>query len=411
MYDTTEGLPDLLARETVSVYAGFDPTAPSLHVGHLLQIATLARFQRFGHTPVMIVGGGTGLIGDPSGKSTERTLLTRDRVEENVAAIRAQLTRLVGVDASSHTAQVVNNADWLTTIGAMEFLRDVGKHFTVNAMLAKESVRRRLENEEGISYTEFSYSLLQAYDFLMLHDRFDCTVQVGGSDQWGNILAGCDLIRRVRPGAKAHGLVTPLLTTASGTKFGKTEAGAVWIEPALTRPYEFYQFWLHTDDRDAVRYLKFFTFLTATEIEALESAGAREPERRHPQRALAREVTRWVHGEQAVGAAEAAAETLFGGDLSAMSVTELLQVFPDVPSVAVRYEPEGWPLVELLVSAAAVSSRSEATRLIRAGGVYVNNRRMTDEKERLRPEHAIQGAVFVLRKGKRDHFLVQISPS
>jgi tyrosyl-tRNA synthetase len=248
VYDATEGVRDVLAHEHVTVYSGFDPTAASLHVGHLLQILGLARFQRFGHSPIALVGGGTGLIGDPSFKATERTLLTVEQVDANVAGIRAQLGRFLDFESGSTTARLVNNAEWLTKLGAIEFMRDVGKHFSVNAMMAKEAIKRRVEADEGISYTEFSYPLLQSYDFLVLHNQFGCTLQIGGSDQWGNITAGMDLIRRVR-GTKAYGLVSPLLMTSAGTKFGKTEAGTVWLDANLTRPYEFYQFWLNADDR------------------------------------------------------------------------------------------------------------------------------------------------------------------
>jgi tyrosyl-tRNA synthetase len=408
IYDATEGVRDVLAREKVTGYVGFDPTAPSLHVGSLLVILVLAHLQRHGHSPIALVGGGTGLIGDPSGKTTERQLLTPERVEENVAGIRAQLARFLDFDAKTAPARLVNNAEWLTTLGAIEFMRDVGKHFTVNAMLAKESVRRRIESEDGISYTEFSYSLLQAYDYLVLHDRFECTLQMGGSDQLGNILAGMDLIRRVR-GGKAHGLVMPLITTAAGTKFGKTEAGTIWLDPALTKPYEFYQFWLNTDDRDAVRYLKFFTFLDERRIAELEAVSAREPEKRHAQRELAREVTRLVHGDREVQAAEAASEKLFGSGLSRMSVRELLDVFANVPSKTIAREEGGWRVVSLLTEVGLAASNSEATRLIRSGGVYVNDRRVTDEKERLTPDQAIDGQVFVVRKGKKDNFLIRIA--
>jgi tyrosyl-tRNA synthetase len=286
-------------------------------------------------------------------------------------------------------------------------MRDVGKHFTVNAMTAKESVKRRIESDEGISYTEFSYPLLQSYDFLILYDRFSCTVQIGGSDQWGNITAGMDLIRRVR-GGKAHGLVLPLLMTAAGTKFGKTEAGSVWLDPKLTKPYEFYQFWLNTDDRDAVRYLKFFTFLDPSRISELEAATTQEPEKRHAQLELARQVTALVHGEAVVRDAEAASRKLFGGDVASMSVNELLQVFPNVPSTSTAYVADGWPIVEFLSSTGVASSKGEATRLIRAGGIYINDRRVTDEKLRLRPDEAIEGQLFVVRKGKKDNYLVRI---
>ena len=407
VYDATEGLREVLARETLTGYAGFDPTAASLHVGHLLPALSLARLQQSGHSPIAIVGGGTGLIGDPSGKSVERTLLTVEQVESNVESIHQQLSRFLDFDTRRNPARLVNNADWLTRMSAMEFLRDVGKFFTVNAMLAKESVKRRIESADGISYTEFSYSLLQAYDFLMLHDRYGCTLQVGGSDQWGNIVAGIDLIRRVRA-AKAHGLVMPLLTTSSGAKFGKTEGGAVWLDPALTSPYEFYQFWFNADDRDTVRYLKFFTFLDAGAIAALEASSAKEPERRHAQRELAREVTRLVHGDMAVREAEAAAEKLFRGDIASMSVAELLQIFPNVPSCDLAPVEGGWLVPELLTSAGVAASKSEAVRLVKGGGVSLNGRRLADEKERITAAQALEGRIFVIRKGKRENFLVRL---
>jgi tyrosyl-tRNA synthetase len=409
VYDATEGVRDVLARERLTGYIGFDPTAKSLHVGSLLPIMALAHMQRHGHTPIALVGGGTGMIGDPSGKTVERQLLTLEQVQANVEGLRAQLGRFLDFDATrTNRALLLDNAAWLTRMSAIDFMRDVGKYFTVNAMLARESVKRRIESQEGISYTEFSYTLLQAYDYFVLHDKFSCTLQMGGSDQWGNITAGMDLIRRVR-GKKAHGLVLPLVTTSAGTKFGKTEAGTIWLDPGLTSPYEFYQFWLNADDRDAVKHLKFFTFLDGARIAGLEAAGVREPEKRHPQRVLAQEVTRLVHGEEAVREAEAAAEKLFGGDLSTMSVRELLDVFANVPSKVVGHEPEGWRLVNLLTDVGLTSSNSEATRLIRNGGIYVNERRITDEKERLRAEQAIEGQLFVVRKGKKDNFLIRIA--
>jgi tyrosyl-tRNA synthetase len=407
VYGSTEGLRELISREKQTAYIGFDPTAASLHVGSLLPMVSLARLQRFGHPPIAVVGGGTGMIGDPSGKATERSLLTAEQVDANVEGIRAQLSRVLDFADTSTPARLVNNAEWLGKLGAIEFMRDVGKYFTVNYMLAKDSVKRRSESEDGISYTEFSYLLLQSYDFLVLHDRFKCTLQLGGSDQWGNITAGVDLIRRLR-GAKAHGLVMPLLTTASGAKFGKTEAGAVWLDPALTSPFRFYQFWLNTEDSDAGRYLRFFTFLDRDTIEQLEETIRLAPESREGQRALAREVTRLVHGDTAVREAEAATEKLFRGDVAAMSVSELLQVFPNVPSSTMEYQAKGWPIVELLASTGIAASKSEATRLIRSGGIYVNSRRVTDEKESLRADQAIEGLLFVVRKGKRDNFLIRI---
>jgi len=333
--------------------------------------------------------------------------MTNEQVEANVAGIRGQLERFLDFDVPRNPARLVNNAEWLTALSAMEFLRDVGKYFTVNAMLAKESVKRRIEGEDGISYTEFSYSLLQAYDFLVLHDRFGCTLQLGGSDQWGNIVAGIDLIRRVR-GAKAHGLVMPLLTTASGAKFGKTEGGAVWLDAALTSPYEFYQYWFNTDDRDAVRYLKFFTFLDQAAVTELDAMSVQAPEKRHAQRALAREVTRLVHGQAAVVEAEAAAEKLFRGDLSALSMTELLQIFSNVPSSDLTTAETGWTMTELLAAAGVAGSKGEAARLVKGGGITLNGRRVADDKERVLPMHAIEGRIFVIRKGKRDNFLVRL---
>ena len=407
VYDATEGVRDLFARETVTGYIGFDPTAGSLHVGNLQVIMPLVRMQRFGHRPIALVGGGTGLIGDPSGKTVERQLLSAAQVEANVAGIRAQLARFLDFESTTAPARLIDNAEWLTRLGAIEFMRDVGKHFTVNAMLAKESVRKRIEGTEGISYTEFSYSLLQAYDFLELYRRHGCVLQMGGSDQWGNITAGMDLIRRVE-GGKAHGLVLPLITTSSGAKFGKTETGTIWLDPARTTPYEFYQFWLNTEDDDAARYLKSFTFLDRARIMEVETASAREPERRHAQRALAREVTRLVHGDAAVRDAEAATEKLFSGDVASMGARELLAVFANVPSKTIAPAADGWRVVNLLTETGVTASNSEATRLIRSGGIYVNERRIADEKARLRADEAIDGQLFVIRKGKKDYVLIRI---
>src|SRR5438067_2937393 len=285
--EATEHLADAFTKERVTGYIGFDPTASSLHVGSLLTMMGLARLQRFGHTPIAIVGGGTGMIGDPSGKAQERLLLTREQIDENVAAIRQQLSRILDFDARGNAARIVNNAEWLASFDLLGFLRDTGKHFTVNYMLQKESVNRRLENEEGISYTEFSYLLLQARDFLELFDRYGCTLQMGGSDQWGNITAGIELIRKLRA-TRAHGLVWPLMTTAAGAKFGKTEVGTIWLDAARTSPFKFYQFWLNTDDRDVIHYLKYFTFLARDEIAALEETTRTSPEKREAQRVLAR---------------------------------------------------------------------------------------------------------------------------
>ena len=410
VYEATDGAADLLARGKVTCYIGFDPTAPSLHVGSLLPMMALARMQRFGHSPIAIAGGGTGLIGDPSGRTVERQLLTPDQADANLRGIREQLARFLDFDAASNPARIVNNADWLTKLDLMGFLRDIGKHFTVNYMLAKESVKRRLELEEGISFTEFSYLMLQAYDYLTLFDRYGCTLQMGGSDQWGNITAGCDLIRKLR-GARAHGLVLPLVTTASGVKFGKTEAGAVWLDERLTSAFRFYQFWLHTDDRDVSDYLRYFTFLTEDEITAVDDELARAPEGRAAQRTLAREVTRLVHGDQAVARAERASALLFGEGITELNVDDVLAVFDDVPSIemeAAAFAGEGAPLADIMVKAGAASSKGEAARLVRGGGVYVNNRRVADERARLTAAQAISGRLFVLRKGQRQNHLVRL---
>lgn len=408
--ESTEGLRDALLATPMTGYIGFDPTASSLHVGSLLTVMGLARLQRFGHTPVAIVGGGTGMIGDPSGKSQERVLLSSAEVEENVAGIRAQLEKFLDFGATANPARIVNNADWLGTIDVLSFLRDVGKHFTVSYMLQKESVARRLESEGGISYTEFSYLVLQAYDFLQLFDRYGCSLQMGGSDQWGNITAGIGLIRKLR-GQKAHGLVWPLMTTASGVKFGKTEAGAIWLDPQRTSPFRFYQFWLNTDDRDVVRYLKCFTFLERDAIEELVRATREKPEAREAQRALAREVTTLVHGGEQVARAERAAAVLFADIHESLTVADkddVLMAYGDAPSTELTLPPDGISLVELLATVKLASSRSEATRLVKSGGVYVNNVRAQNEKARVTIADAVGGEVIVLRKGRRDQHVVRI---
>jgi len=405
--ESTEGTRDALRAAPMTGYIGFDPTAPSLHVGSLLTVMGLARLQRFGHKPIAIVGGGTGMIGDPSGKSQERVLLSSADVAKNVAGIRAQLERFLDFDAPRNAALIVNNADWLGAIDVLSFLRDVGKHFTVNYMLQKESVSRRLESEEGISYTEFSYLVLQAYDYLQLFDRYGCTLQMGGSDQWGNITAGIELIRRLR-GQKVHGLVWPLMTTTSGVKFGKTEAGAIWLDAERTSPFHFYQFWLNTDDRDVVRYLKSFTFLSRDQIQPLEQATSEKPEAREAQRALAREVTTLVHGAEQVSRAERAASVLFTDNLTTADVNDVLMVLADAPSTDLALPEKGITLVELLATVKLAASRSEATRLIKSGGVYVNNVRANDEKALLTAADAIGGQVIVLRKGRRDQHVVRV---
>jgi tyrosyl-tRNA synthetase len=411
--ESTEGLADLFAKESVTAYIGFDPTASSLHVGSLLTVMGLARLQRFGHNPIAIVGGGTGMIGDPSGKSQERTLLSRDQLDENVAGIRRQLEKFLDFDAGPHPARIVNNAEWLASFDLLGFLRDTGKHFTVNYMLQKESVSRRLESEDGISFTEFSYLLLQARDFVELFDRYGCTLQMGGSDQWGNITAGIDLIRRLRA-KKAHGLVWPLMTTASGGKFGKTEAGTIWLDPERTSPFKLYQFWLNTEDRDVVSYLKLFTFLDRAAIEELAGLTASAPAKREAQRVLAREVTTLVHGAEDVTRAEHASRVLFGEDIATLSADQVLAVFGDVSSSTVpeaSFDGDGLALVDLLADSQVklAPSKSEARRLVTSGGVYVNNRRIVDPQARLTRDQAIDGRLFVLRKGQKQNHLVRLA--
>jgi tyrosyl-tRNA synthetase len=409
--EASEGVDEVLEARKVSGYIGFDPTAASLHVGTLMPIMLLARMQRHGHTPIALVGGGTGLIGDPSGKTKERQLLSAERVEENVRGIRAQLEPFLDFESRSNPAKLVNNADWLTGISFIEFLRDVGKYFTINYLLAKESVKRRVEQDGGLSFTEFSYSLLQAYDYLVLHDREGCTLQMGGSDQWGNITSGIELIRKLRQ-RPAHGLVCPLVTTSSGVKFGKTEAGTIWLDPELTSPYELFQFWLNVDDRDVLDYLRYFTWLGPGEIDELAAAMEERPGAREPQRRLAREVTAAVHGEGELERAERASRVLFGGEVEGLGSRELLQVFKEVPSSEVppdRLAGDGLPIADLLAESGLVSSKSEARRSIDQGGIYLNNRRVVDARASVTREDAIDGELLVLRKGKKAYHLVRVA--
>ena len=411
VHDKTEEIPALFARERVTAYIGFDPTASSLHVGSLLTVMGLARLQRFGHTPIAIVGGGTGMIGDPSGKSQERLLLSAEQVEANVAGIRAQLERFLDFHAPANAARIVNNAEWLATTDLLTFLRDTGKHFTVNYMLQKESVSRRLESEDGISFTEFSYLLLQAYDFVQVFDRYGCTVQLGGSDQWGNITAGIDLIRK-RRAAKAHGLVWPLLKSSTGVKFGKTEAGTVWLDAGRTSPFRFYQFWLNTDDRDVVSHLRLFTFLDRADIDALAERTAAEPGKRDAQRRLAGEVTTLVHGADQAARAEQASSLLFGEDITTLPVDDVLAVFDDVPSSELpmaEFDGAGMGIVDLVARVQLAPSKGEARRLVQSGGVYVNNQRQSDPQARVTREQAIGGRLFVVRKGQKQNHVVRLT--
>ncbi|RMH12477.1 MAG: tyrosine--tRNA ligase [Gemmatimonadetes bacterium] len=409
--DATEGAAEALAEAPVHAYIGFDPTSDSLHVGSLMPIMGLVHLQRAGHHPIVVVGGGTGLIGDPSGKTQERQLLTREQVDENLAGIRAQLEHFLDFDTPTNPARTVNNLDWLGELRLLDFLRDTGKHFSVNALIRKESIRRRLEDEDhGISYAEFSYALLQAYDFLALFEREGCTFQMGGSDQWGNITAGIDLIRRVH-GARAYGLTYPLVTNASGTKFGKTEAGNVWLDPERTSPYRFYQFWLNTDDADALRYLRYFTLLDREQVAELEAAQAERPHERPAQRALAEDVTRRVHGEDGLARAQRATQVLFGGALDGLGADEIADIFADVPSERLeraRLEGEGMGVVELLAEVGAAQSRGDARRAVEGGGVYLNNRRVASVEARVGVGDAVEGRFLVLRRGKKRYHLVEL---
>jgi tyrosyl-tRNA synthetase len=410
LYDASEGLEEALTNQRMTGYIGFDPTAASLHVGSLLPIMGLVRLQQHGHTPIALVGGGTGMIGDPSGKTQERQLLSKEQIEYNLEGIKAQLSLFLDFETKTNRAMLINNADWLVPASMVDFLRDVGKHFTVNYMLAKESVKRRYEEGEGISFTEFSYMLLQSYDFLVLHDRFGCTLQMGGSDQWGNIVAGTELIRKMR-GAKGYGMVFPLVTTSAGIKFGKTEAGSVWLDPNLTSPYRFYQFWINTDDSDVVKYLKFFTMLDQQAIAELETSVTVSPEKREAQKRLAEEVTRTVHGESNLRKAIQASRVLFGGEIADLSASDVLDIFAEVPSSKIprdTFEREGLPLVDLVIACGYATSKGAARRLIEAGGIYINNRRVSDVQATIGLAVLIEGQYLVLRKGAREYYLVRV---
>jgi tyrosyl-tRNA synthetase len=391
-----------------SIYIGFDPTADSLHVGSLLPALMLARFQRAGHRPIVLVGGATGMIGDPSGRTAERQLQTVDTIRANVDAIQRQLERFVDFQGPA-AAITVNNYDWTHNKGYLWFLREIGKHFTVNHMLAKESVRSRLEDRDhGISYTEFSYMLLQAFDFLNLFQEHNCRIQGGGSDQWGNITAGIELIRRKSAGP-AFGITFPLLTTSSGEKFGKSAGNAIWLDPHRTSPYQFYQYWINTDDRDAERFLKLFTFLELDEISAL---CAHPPEQRIPQKRLAAEVTRLVHGEDAVGQALKASEVLFGGEVTGLTDQDLAEIFADVPSFSIDRTDlaAGIKIADLVVRSGRAKSKGEGARLVEGGGVYLNNRRVT-AADKLQDGDIASETMFVLRFGKKDYYLGRLRSS
>ena len=398
---TDPELGKLLDDDRLTAYIGFDPTADSLHVGSLIQITNLRRLQLGGHDVIALLGGGTGLIGDPSGRQEERQLLDEASLDLNLAGIRSQLERMLDGDA-----RIVDNGEWLRAMPLTDFLRDVGKHFSVNEMIRKESVRARLEGrEQGISFTEFTYMLLQAWDFVHLFDQFGCRLQLGGSDQWGNITEGIGLIRRLR-GAHAYGLTSPLVTLPSGGKMGKSEAGTVWLDARRTSPYQFFQYWIRADDEHVGAYLRQFTFLDRDHIEELEAATAAHPERREAQRVLAREVTAFVHDADEAERAEHAAEVLFSEDIARLDEATLLEVLADVPSSTVA-DLRDLPLVEALVRAGLSPSKSAARKAIEQGGAYLNNRRVTDVDGHVTTEDLLHGRYVVLRRGKKDRALLR----
>jgi len=398
-----EGLEKKLSEGPISLYCGYDPTADSLHVGHLLPVLLLRRFQEAGHHVFALVGGGTGMIGDPSGRSSERTLNAAETVAQWTESLKKQLSGFLDFERKDNPARIVSNYDWLAPLDIITFLRDIGKHFTVNYMLAKDSVSSRLEG--GISFTEFSYMLLQSYDFYRLHVDHGVTLQVGGSDQWGNITAGLDLIGKMG-GGEAFGLTLPLVTKSDGKKFGKSEAGAVWLDRNKTSVYQFYQFWINTDDADVVKFLKYFTFLSREAIAELEEELRQAPEKRVAQRELAREVTRLVHGDEAVVSAENISRALFSGDITQLSEEELVEAMHDVPTAVVEDQNESG-LIDLLVASKAAPSRRQARQDIESGAIYVNGVRVTDIDAVITADQRLYGKFIVLRRGKKHYFLVR----
>ncbi|MGG2095089.1 tyrosine--tRNA ligase [Bacillus sp. S13(2024)] len=398
-----EGLQELLEKESVKLYCGFDPTADSLHIGHMLPILILRRFQQAGHQPIALVGGGTGLIGDPSGKKAERTLNEKETVAFFSERIKEQLSSFLDFEKTGNPAIIANNYDWIGSLDLITFLRDIGKNFGLNYMLAKDTVASRLET--GISFTEFSYMILQSYDFLNLYQTYGCKLQIGGSDQWGNITAGLELIRKSEEDAKAFGLTVPLVTKSDGTKFGKTEGGAVWLDPEKTTPYEFYQFWINTDDRDVVKYLKYFTFLSHEEILELEKQVAEAPEKREAQKALASEMTKLVHGEAALEQAIKISAALFSGSVAELTAAEIEQGFKDVPSV--ERNTEDALLVDVLVESKISPSKRQAREDITNGAVYVNGERTQELDYTVTEKDRIEGKFTIIRRGKKKYFLIR----
>lgn len=397
-----EGLLETLNREKISLYCGVDPTGDSMHIGHLLPFLTLKRFQNHGHRPIVLVGGATGLIGDPSGKKEERKLQTLEMVQHNVDCLKEQLKAIFNFDGKNG-AIMVNNYDWAGSTDIVTFLRDYGKHIGINYMLAKDTIASRLET--GISFTEFTYTILQGMDFKHLYENHQCKLQIGGSDQWGNITTGLELIRKMLPeGEKAFGLTIPLVTKADGTKFGKTESGAVWLDPEKTSPYEFYQFWINTADADVVKYLKFFTFLSHEEIEQLEMAVVEEPHLRKAQKALAEEMTRLIHGQGALDQAIKISEALFSGNVQELTAAEITQGFKDVPSYDFKEEES---LVDLLVAAKISPSKRQAREDITNGAVLINGEKVTDSTYVLQDTDRIEGKFTIIRRGKKKYYLIK----
>ncbi|MGP0688961.1 tyrosine--tRNA ligase [Priestia aryabhattai] len=398
-----KGLSELLSKESVRLYCGFDPTADSLHIGHMLPVLILRRFQQAGHQPIALVGGGTGLIGDPSGKKAERTLNEKETVAMFSERIKGQLSRFLDFEEGENAAVIANNYDWIGTLDVITFLRDIGKNFGINYMMAKDSVQSRIES--GISFTEFSYMILQSYDFLNLYQTYNCKLQIGGSDQWGNITAGLELIRKSEEDAKAFGLTVPLVTKADGTKFGKTEGGAIWLDAEKTSPYEFYQFWINTDDRDVIKYLKYFTFLSHEEINELAASAKEAPEKREAQKALAAAMTTLVHGEEALEQAIRISQALFSGSISALTAEEIKQGFKDVPSYTHTGEDIG--LIDLLVESKISPSKRQAREDISNGAIYLNGEREQDLQKTVGAEDRIEGQFTVIRRGKKKYTLIQ----
>jgi tyrosyl-tRNA synthetase len=407
-----EALAKRLSEKPITLYCGFDPTADSLHVGSMVPLLALRRFQLAGHHPIPLAGGATGSIGDPSGKTQERQLLTLDVLDANIAGVKEQLKRLLDFDSKTNPARLMDNSTWTSPVSYLEFLRDIGKHFSVNQMIAKESVRARMEDREvGISYTEFSYMLLQAFDFYVLCRDYDCELQIGGSDQWGNITAGIELTRK-KVGRTVYGVTLPLITKSDGTKFGKTEGGTVWLDARRTSVYKFYQFWIRTDDRDVIQYLKFFTFLNQDEIGELEKQHTANPGQRAAHKALAKAVTDLLHGPNATAEAMRASDILFGGDLAGISESTFNEIVGEVPTKELaksKLDGAGMPLVELLVHGALSPSKGQARKDIEGGGVYLNNIREANSQRAIQATDVLFGKHLLLRKGKRNYVVVTVT--